>query len=133
MSIKPIQKNSARIGKEVSRSKRDNLTILFNIQGGKCCYCNGDCLLKPDPKDLIGKRHPLYMATLEHIYPKNENNPYREMLENQRMACKHCNLMIDEMPSKNKFRFFHKINRPMYILDSLNAKKREYYGKEQIF
>jgi hypothetical protein len=115
--------NSARIGKVVSKSKRDNLTILFNIQGGKCCYCNDDCLLKPDPKDLIGKRHPLYMATLEHIYPKNENNPYREMLENQRMACKHCNLMIDDMPSKNKFRFFHKIERPIYITDSLNLKK----------
>ena len=115
--------NSARIGKEVSRSKRDNLTILFNIQGGKCCYCNDDCLLKPDPRDLIGKRHPLYMATLEHIYPKNENNAYREMLENQRMACKHCNLMIDDMASKNKFRFFHKIKRPDYITDSLNIKK----------
>jgi len=116
--------NTARIGKEVSKRKRNNLTILFNIQGGKCCYCSGDCLLSPEQKDLIGKRHPLYMATLEHIYPKIENNPKRELLENQRMACKHCNLMIDDMPSKNKFRFFHKINRPAYITDALNIKKR---------
>ena len=120
---KIIKNNSARNGKEVSKRKRSNLTILFNIQGGKCCYCNGDCLLSPEQKDLIGKRHPLYMATLEHIYPKIENNPKRELLENQRMACKHCNLMIDDMPSKNKFRFFHKINRPTYITDALNLKK----------
>ena len=122
--------NSARKGKDVSKIKRSNLTILFNIQGGKCCYCNSDCLLSPDPKDLIGKRHPLYIATLEHIYPKNENNTKRELLENQRMACKHCNLMIDDMPSKNKFRFFNKIKRPEYITQSLNDKKIEIYGKE---
>jgi hypothetical protein len=115
--------NSARIGKEVSKSKSNNLTILFNIQGGKCCYCNDDCLLNPPPAELIGKRHPLYMATLEHIYPKIENNSKREFLENQRMACKHCNLMIDDMPSKNKFRFFNKIKRPTYITDALNVKK----------
>jgi 5-methylcytosine-specific restriction endonuclease McrA len=108
------------------RRNSNNLTILYNIQGGKCCYCNDDCLLKPDPKDLIGKRHPLYMATLEHIYPKIENNPKRELLENQRMACKHCNLMIDDMPSKNKFRFFNKIKRPAYISDALNIKKISY-------
>ena len=120
--------NSARIGKEVSKSKRNNLTILFNIQGGKCCYCNDDCLLSPPPTDLIGKRHPLYMATLEHIYPKIENNPKRDFLENQRMACKHCNLMIDDMPSKNKFRFFNKIKRPTYITDEYNFKKRNYEG-----
>jgi 5-methylcytosine-specific restriction endonuclease McrA len=119
--------NNARFGKESSKRKRDNLTILFNIQGGKCCYCNDDCLLKPDPKDLIGKRHPLYMATLEHIYPKSENNPYREMLENQRMACKHCNLMIDDMASKNKFRFFNKIKRPRYITEQFNINKIESY------
>lgn len=116
--------NSARIGKEVTKRKRNNLTILFNIQGGKCCYCNEDCLLSPEPKDLIGKRHPLYMATLEHIYPKNENNSNRDILENQRMACKHCNLMIDDMPSKNKFRFFNKIKRPTYITEDFNFKKR---------
>jgi hypothetical protein len=117
------------INSQVKR-KRNNLTILFNIQGGKCCYCNDECLLSPEPKDLIGKRHPMYMATLEHIYPKFENNSKRELLEYQRMACKHCNLMIDDMPSKNKPRFFHKISRPTYITDSLNAKKRENYGKE---
>jgi 5-methylcytosine-specific restriction endonuclease McrA len=119
--------NNARFGKESSKRKRDNLTILFNIQGGKCCYCNDDCLLKPDPKDLIGKRHPLYMATLEHIYPKSENNPYREMLENQRMACKHCNLMIDDIASKNKFKFFNKIKRPKYITEQFNVHKIENY------
>jgi hypothetical protein len=113
------------IGKEITKRKRNNLTILFNIQGGKCCYCNGDCLLSPNQNDLIGKKHPLYIATLEHIYPKIENNPKREMLENQRMACKHCNLMIDDMPSKNKFRFFNKINRPRYISEQLNIKKVE--------
>jgi hypothetical protein len=117
--------STARGGKEKTRINFSNLTILFNIQGGKCCYCNDDCLLKPDPKDLIGKRHPLYMATLEHIYPKIENNPKRDFLENQRMACKHCNLMIDDMPSKNKFRFFNKIKRPTYITEQLNIKKRE--------
>jgi hypothetical protein len=117
--------NSAMIGKEITKRKRNNLTILFNIQGGKCCYCNGDCLLSPNQNDLIGKKHPLYIATLEHIYPKIENNPKREMLENQRMACKHCNLMIDDMPSKNKFRFFNKINRPRYISEQLNIKKVE--------
>jgi 5-methylcytosine-specific restriction endonuclease McrA len=124
MDLKPRPRNNlARIGKEVTKRKRDNLTILFNIQGGKCCYCNDDCLLSPPPNDLIGKRHPLYMATLEHIYPKIENNPNREILEYQRMACKHCNLMIDDMPSKNKFRFFNKIKRPIYITDALNVKK----------
>ena len=111
------------------KRKRNNLTILFNIQGGKCCYCNEDCLLSPEQKDLIGKRHPMYMATLEHIFPKVENNPKRELLEYQRMACKHCNLMIDDMPSKNKFRFFNKIKRPTYITDGINKIKLENYAK----
>lgn len=106
------------------KPRKNNLVVLYNIQGGKCCYCNDDCLLNPSPKDLIGKRHPLYMATLEHIYPKIENNSKREFLENQRMACKHCNLIIDDMPSKNKFRFFNKIKRPTYITDQINIKKR---------
>lgn len=104
--------------------RKNHLIVLYNIQGGKCCYCNEDCLLNLAPKELIGKRHPLYMATLEHIYPKNENNNSRELLENQRMACKHCNIMIDDMPSKNKFRFFNKIKRPTYITDELNIRKR---------
>ena len=71
----------------------------------------------------------MYMATLEHIYPKVENNPKRELLEYQRMACKHCNLMIDDMPSKNKFRFFNKIKRPTYITDGINKIKLENYAK----
>ena len=107
------------------KRRKNNLTILFNIQGGKCCYCNDDSMLNPEPRELIGKRHPMYMATLEHIYPKIEENPKRELLENQRMACKHCNLMIDDMPSKNKFRFFHKIKRPSYITEQLNLRKRD--------
>lgn len=112
------------------RRRKSNLITLFNIQGGKCCYCNEDCFLNPPEKGHIGIRTPLYIATLEHIYPKFEENSKRDLLENQRMACKHCNLMIDDMPSKNKFRFFNKIKRPAYINESLNDKKRKFYGKE---
>jgi hypothetical protein len=49
------------------------------------------------------------------------------VLENQRMACKHCNLIIDDMPSKNKFKFFNKIKRPKYISEQFNINKIQNY------
>ena len=103
-----------------SRRRKENLKILFNIQGGKCCYCKGETVLNPPATDLLGKRLPKYMATLEHLIPSGEHTcEDREDIKNQKMACKYCNELIGNLPSRYRSNFFGKLKRPSWINEGM--------------
>ena len=86
--------------KNTIEKRKQNLIILYEKQKGLCCYCNQKTILNIS-------NNPPYLATLEHLLPKGFEN--REDIENQKMCCKKCNVIVDNWGYGIKKELFGKI------------------------
>lgn len=69
---------------------------LFNLQKGRCCWCNKRCSLIIPPK---GTLIPKNMATIEHIKPLSLGGT--NQIDNLKMACYKCNSERTQNPKEN--------------------------------
>lgn len=67
---------------------------LFELQGGKCCYCGKAVRLAPEPWGL-GNPTPDDFATLEHLQRKADGGSSHP--DNLAVACFQCNTLRGEM------------------------------------